>query len=121
MGLLDKLKRKVETTFADSRLEEELMYQHAIREMDAGFIREGLYAKALAKSPGDEDKTKSLYIKLRVQSIKDELKGMNYPDYMNTLKLNVRKMKKSELIAYAAAKGVQVKDTDTKAKILKKV
>ena len=30
-------------------------------------------------------------------------------------------MKKSELIAYAVAKGVQVKDTDTKAKILKKV
>ena len=89
MGLLDKLKRKVETTLAGSRLEEELMYKHAIREMDAGLIREGLYAKALSNSPGDEEKVKSLYIKYRVQSIKDELKGVSYPEYMNNLKLNV--------------------------------
>jgi hypothetical protein len=121
MGLLDKLKRKVETTLAGSRLEEELMYKHAIREMDAGLIREGLYAKALSNSPGDEEKVKSLYIKYRVQSIKDELKGVSYPEYMNTLKLNVRKMKKSELIGYAVAKGAEVKDTDTIATILKKL
>ena len=121
MGLLDKLKRKVETTLAGSRLEEELMYKHAIREMDAGLIREGLYAKALSNSPGDEEKVKSLYIKYRVQSIKDELKGVSYPEYMNNLKLNVRKMKKSELIGYAVAKGAEVKDTDTIATILKKL
>ena len=121
MGLLDKLKRKVETTLAGSRLEEELMYKHAIREMDAGLIREGLYAKALSNSPGDEEKVKSLYIKYRVQSIKDELKGKSYPEYMNTLKLSVKKMKKSELIAYAASQGIQVKDTDTITKILKQI
>ena len=32
MGLLDKLKRKVETTLADSRLEEELIYKHKIQQ-----------------------------------------------------------------------------------------
>ena len=121
MGLLDKLKRKVETTLAGSRLEEELMYKHAIREMDAGLIREGLYAKALSNSPGDEEKVKSLYIKYRVQSIKDELQGKSYPEYMNALKLSVKKMKKSELIAYAASQGIQVKDTDTITKILKQI
>jgi hypothetical protein len=121
MGLLDKLKRKVETTLAGSRLEEELMYKHAIREMDAGLIREGLYAKALSNSPGDEEKVKSFYIKYRVQSIKDELKGKSYPEYMNALKLSVKKMKKSELIAYAASQGIQVKDTDTITKILKQI
>ena len=121
MGLLDKLKRKVETTLAGSRLEEELMYKHAIREMDAGLIREGLYAKALSNSPGDEEKVKSLYIKYRVQSIKDELQGKSYPEYMNALKLSVKKMKKSELIAYAASQGIQVKDTDTIAMIIKKI
>ena len=36
---------------------------------------------------------------------------------MNTLKLNVKKMKKSELIGYAVAKGAEVKDTDTIATI----
>ena len=114
MGLFDKFKRK-------SRLEEELMYRHAFRELNAGIIREGLYAKALVNSSGDEEQTNSLYIEYRVQSIKDELNGMSYSEYMDTLKRNVYKMKKSELIAYAVAKGVQVKDTDTKAKILNKV
>ena len=114
MGLLGKFTKK-------SRLEEELMYRHAFRELNAGIIREGLYAKALVNSPGDEEQIKSLYIEYRVQSIKDELNGMSYSEYMDTLKRNVYKMKKSELIAYAVAKGVQVKDTDTKAKILNKV
>jgi len=121
MGLLDKLKRKVETTLADSRLEEELMYKHAIREMDAGLIREGLYAKALSNSPGDEEKVKSLYIKYRVQSIKDELNGMSYPEYMDKLRLTAGRMKKAELIGYAVAKGIKVKDSDTFNMIWKKV
>ena len=121
MGLLDKIKRKAESILADSRLEDEVMYKHAIREMNAGLIREGLYAKALANSTGDEGKAKSLYIKYRVQSIKDELNGMSYPEYMNTLRLNVKKMKKDELIAYAAIQGVPTEDKDTKADILSKL
>ena len=35
MGILDKFKRKAETTFADSRLEEELIYKHILEEMDS--------------------------------------------------------------------------------------
>jgi hypothetical protein len=53
--------------------------------------------------------------------MKDELKGKSYPEYMNALKLSVKKMKKSELIAYAASQGIQVKDTDTITKILKQI
>lgn len=34
--------------------------------------RDGLWAKAMANSGGSEEKAKSLYIKYRVQSIKDE-------------------------------------------------
>ena len=121
MGLLDKLKRKVETTFADSRLEEELMYKHVIREMDSGLIRDGLYAKALSNSPGDEDKAKSLYIKYRVQSIKDELDGMSYQDFMVELKRNVNKMNKSQLVSFAKQKGITVENTDTIAIIKTKL
>lgn len=121
MGLLDKLKRKVETTLADSRLEEELMYKHAIREMDVGLIRDGLYAKALSNSPGDEDKAKSLYIKYRVQSIKDELDGMSYQEFMEELKLNVNKMNKSQLVSFAKQKGISVENTDTIAIIKTKL
>ena len=41
--------------------------------MEAGNIREGLWAQALVKSDGDSTKAKIEYMKLRVQSLKDEL------------------------------------------------
>ena len=78
MGLLDRIKNKLENTFSESRLEEELIYKHILMEMESGIIREGLYAKALANSPGDEDKAKSLYMKYRVRSIKDALDGRSF-------------------------------------------
>lgn len=56
-----------------SRLIEEEIYAEAIRELERGVRRDGLWAKAFAKSGGNEDKTKALYIELRVQSFKDEL------------------------------------------------
>ena len=87
MGLLDKLKRKVETTLADSRLEEELIYKHILEEMDSGVIRDGLYAKAMANGNGDEAQTKSLYMKYRLQSVKDAMGGSSYLEYVEKLKL----------------------------------
>ena len=121
MGLLDKFKRKAETTFAESRLEEELMYKHAFREMNAGLIREGLYAKALAKNSGNEEQTKSLYLDYRVQSIKDELKGMSYAEHMAAITYKVRKMNKRQLVSFAKQKGIPVDDTDTMAIIKTKL
>ena len=94
MGLLDKFKRKVETTLAESRLEEELIYKHILEEMDSGVIREGLYAKALANSNGDEAKAKSLYMKYRLQSVKDAMGGNSYLEYVEKLKLEEREKKK---------------------------
>ena len=94
MGLLDKLKRKVETTLADSRLEEELIYKHILEEMDSGVIRDGLYAKAMANSNGDESKAKSLYMKYRLQSVKDAMGGNSYLEYAE--KLNFEEKKKNK-------------------------
>jgi hypothetical protein len=93
MGLLDKFKRKVETTLAESRLEEELIYKHILEEMDSGVIREGLYAKAMANSNGDEAKAKSLYMKYRLQSVKDAMGGNSYLEYVGNLKLEEREKK----------------------------
>lgn len=39
----------------------------------AGQRRDGLWAKALAHSDGSNEKAKSLYIKYRAESIKDEI------------------------------------------------
>jgi len=121
MGLLDRIKNKLENTFSESRLEEELIYKHILMEMESGIIREGLYAKALANSPGDEDKAKSLYMKYRVRSIKDALDGRSFIAYVDTVKLNANKMLKGELISYAEKQGVTVNSDDTKAKIIEKL
>ena len=96
MGLLDKLKRKVETTLADSRLEEELIYKHILEEMDSGVIRDGLYAKAMANSNGDESKAKSLYMKYRLQSVKDAMGGNSYLEYVEKLSLEDKKNNKDK-------------------------
>ena len=67
MGLLDEFRAQV----ASSRLTDEALYAAAIREMESGVRRDGLYAKALADAEGDVTRAAGLYIKLRVQSMKD--------------------------------------------------
>jgi len=94
MGLLDKLKRKIETTLSESRLEEELLYKHVLEEMEAGIIRDGLFAKALANSSGDEDKARSLYMKYRVRSVQDSLDGESYLEYAEKLNLQLQQQKR---------------------------
>ncbi len=66
--MFEKFKAKL----AKSRLLEEKLYQEVLRELNENIIRDGLWAKALADSDGSEEKAKSKYIKLRVQSMKDE-------------------------------------------------
>lgn len=54
------------------RLIEEQLYEQVVIELAEGMKRPGLWAKAIADSDGYEERAKSLYIKYRVQSIKDE-------------------------------------------------
>ena len=55
------------------RLNEEILYAEALREMESGARRDGLWAKSLSDSEFNESKAKALYIKLRVQSLRDEI------------------------------------------------
>lgn len=68
MGILDKLKRNSAAT----RLAEESLYKSVLEELEDGYRRDGLWAKALADGKGDEAKAHGLYISYRVQSIRDE-------------------------------------------------
>lgn len=52
---------------------EERLYADALKEIEQGVRRDGLWAKALAKSNGNEDAAKGAYIEYRVQSLKDEI------------------------------------------------
>lgn len=54
------------------RVIEEKLYEQVAEEMSIGHIRKGLWTKAFSKAGGSEDVAKSIYIKLRVQSLIDE-------------------------------------------------
>lgn len=69
MGLFDDLKAKA----AIDRLGEEALYSAALKEMENGLRRDGLWAKALEESKFNEPEAKALYLRLRVQSMRDEL------------------------------------------------
>ena len=70
--MFDKLKRSI----AAARLVEEQLYEQVALEMSNGERREGLWAKALADSAGDDQKTTGLYIKYRVRAMIDEAEVM---------------------------------------------
>lgn len=57
---------------AYKRLLDEKLFEYALQEFENGEMRDGLWAKALYQSSGDENKASALYLKLRVQSLKDE-------------------------------------------------
>ena len=69
MGIFDKVKKET----INSRLYEEKLYEAALEEFENNDIRKGLYAKALSKADGDKEKANGIYLRLRVQSIRDEI------------------------------------------------
>ena len=71
MRIFDTVKK----TTIDSRRREEIFYGVALDEFENNEIRKGLYAKALSKADGDKEKADGIYLKLRVQSIMDDVQS----------------------------------------------
>lgn len=65
--------KKAKRALVVNRLVEEEIYARVLEEVESGYRRDGLWAKALRKGLGDEQKAKAYYIEYRVQSIKDEM------------------------------------------------
>jgi hypothetical protein len=55
------------------RQQDEILYAFVAAEVEEGVRREGLWSQAKSLANGDVGKTEAGYLKLRVQSIKDEL------------------------------------------------
>jgi len=60
------------------RVLEEAMYEQAADELSRGEVRNGLWVKALTESNGNESLAAGVYIKYRVQSLKDEYQDKKY-------------------------------------------
>ena len=57
----------------NKRYKDEKIYSQVLLEIESNDYRKGLLAKALAEAGGDEKKSRAIYIKLRYQSIKDQM------------------------------------------------
>ena len=68
IGIFDKLK----LDNPSERLTENELFEQAYNEVENDELNTGLWARALSDSDGEEKKAKALYLKLRVQHLKDE-------------------------------------------------
>lgn len=57
---------------AQQRQDEERLLEQVVGELERGYRRDGVWAKALISADGDEDRVKANYLELRVQSLRDE-------------------------------------------------
>ncbi len=60
------------TKQAGARLAEESLYAAALREIQSGLRRDGIWARALSECSMDQAQAAARYIELRVQAMKDE-------------------------------------------------
>lgn len=74
MGFFSSTKAKL----AASKLAEEQLYAEAASEVASGKIRQGLWAKAIAETDGNDAAAKARYLKLRVETMKAEADVMDY-------------------------------------------
>ena len=112
MGLFDKVKK----TTIESRRYEEKLYEVALEEVEAGEIRKGLYSKALAKADGDKEKADGIYLKLRVQSIMDDIESEQIHQReiskdIQRLAMDVKSITREECVELLNSKGYQLKKT----------
>ncbi len=69
MAMFDKF-RKMNIAY---RKTDEALYSVVAQEMESGVRNNGLWLKALEKADGNKEKQVAEYIKLRVQSLKDDV------------------------------------------------
>jgi hypothetical protein len=82
---------------AADRILEEKLYDKTIEEIEGDVFRQGLWAKALLESGGNENLARQIYVRLRVQSMKDEIKIKKEADTKNYI---IKKVKQVLIICF---------------------
>ena len=96
MSLFSTSKSKAE--LAASKLAEEFLYSQVADEVASNVIRQGLWAKAISESHGNEEAAKALYIKLRVEMLKAEAELAEYVSDV-AVKEATRESREAEYVA----------------------
>ena len=66
----EKVSSRIEPLINDDEISNEI-YEQIHDELDGGVKQKGLWTRAIAESGGDENKSKSLYIKMRFKELKE--------------------------------------------------
>lgn len=90
---------------AKARLFEEYLYSLVHEEVKSDTIRPGLMAKAQAEAMGDEGKAKAIYLKLRVESMRDEASVI--AEFERARKRSEEKAPRPDLTSKPTAAAVQ--------------
>ena len=96
---------------AASKIAEEQLYAQAAEEVAAGVIRQGLWAKAIAESDGNEAAAKARYIKLRVElmiaeaDLAEHAVGVAVHEVKRAAKESARESARESQQAWAAAEA----------------
>jgi hypothetical protein len=85
--MFDYLKKKA----IEKRTNDDLLYEYVLDEIENKQMVRGLWAKALAHAEGNDAKVQSIYMKYRVQSIKDAF---------SILEITYNEYKKDKLFQY---------------------
>ena len=92
MGVFDNLR----TQSAADRLAEEALYAQALREVESGVRRDGIWAKALVEADMDQTKAAAKYISMRVQALKDEAIVQREMNQLRAQQEEVRRLEAAE-------------------------
>ncbi len=83
-------------------MDDERFYEEVVAELGRGVRRDGLWAKALAQSLGDENITKALYLKLRVEQL-IEVEKVRLRQLKEAEKRRLQRVKEAEPERYVEA------------------
>lgn len=100
----------------EDRLSEIQLYELVAEELEQGEQSKGLWAKALAEGEGNIEKAKGLYIKLRVEMIKDEWASNERRRKRFDLKSSTNKINRSQQPSPALVERAQERIQQENAK-----
>lgn len=65
--------KQIKKTKVVTRIQETQLFEYVMNEINQNDRKEGIWGQALVASEGDQEKARALYIKLRVEALKDEI------------------------------------------------